>query len=144
MLVLKKLCGVHQKYSFKTVACIYYFFIFSLTNKELQIGGDAVWSVVLSLDFMSNNIDEIKYILLGHRPAALPLINALSISSFNQIFFVFNIFTILLFLIRFIQIFYVLISKIIDSKIVKAFLLGTFLTSPVLLVLSFTGEIMFL
>ena len=113
------------------------FFIFSLTNKELQIGGDAVWSVVLSLDFMSNNIDEIKYILLGHRPAALPLINALSISSFNQIFFVFNIFTILLFLIRFIQIFYVLISKIIDSKIVKAFLLGTFLTSPVLLVLSF-------
>lgn len=113
------------------------FFILSITNKELQIGGDAVWSVVLSLDFMSNNIDEIKYIMLGHRPAALPLINALSIGSFNQIFFAFNIFTILLFLTRFVQIFYVLIGKIIDSKIVKVISLAIFLTSPVLLVLSF-------
>ena len=113
------------------------FFILSITNKELQIGGDAVWSVVLSLDFMSNNIDEIKYIMLGHRPAALPLINALSIGSFNQIFFAFNIFTILLFVTRFVQIFYVLIGKIIDSKIVKVISLAIFLTSPVLLVLSF-------
>ena len=86
---------------------------------------------------MSNNIDEIKYIMLGHRPAALPLINALSIGNFNQIFFAFNIFTILLFLTRFVQIFYVLIGKIIDSKIVKVISLAIFLTSPVLLVLSF-------
>tara|TARA_B100000575_G_C23091886_1_gene629535 strand:- start:222 stop:1544 length:1323 start_codon:yes stop_codon:yes gene_type:complete len=113
------------------------FFIISLTNEKLQISGDTIWSFVLSLDITVTNPNNIKFTLLGHRPIALPLISSLSVSAFKQIFFQFNIFTFLLLFFRFGSLLFIMINKNINNKLISFIAIATFLTSPVLLSLSF-------
>ena len=57
------------------------FLIISVFIERINIGGDAIWSTVLSIDLLSLENNGIKLIILGHRPIALPLISSITVSA---------------------------------------------------------------
>ena len=113
------------------------FLIISASVERTNIGGDTIWSTVLSIDLLSLENNKIKLTMLGHRPIALPLISSLTIMTFNQIFFAFSIFTSLIFIVRFSSIIYPLLNKKLSSHLISSLAMGLLISSPVILELSF-------
>lgn len=113
------------------------FLIISVSIERINIGGDAIWSTVLSIDLLSLENNGIKLTMLGHRPIALPLISSLTIMTFNQIFFAFSIFTSLIFIVRFFSVIYPMLNKKFNNHLISVLAMGLVISSPTILELSF-------